>query len=168
MADMALPAHCHYWMVFCCMSVLQLVIGSQVGPTFRLCLTCGLCKQCPHVHSCGVSLCTCGNFSSVYTEQWNGWVEGVFIGIDSIMCPLARVRTAAAEHRRFAFTACCFSVAGTLILNLILPEAAVVSAHVTEMAMTLVLESLGWEETFPWPISTGSQGLAPVTMAVLV
>lgn len=43
-----------------------------------------------------------------------------------------------------------------------------VSEHVTEMAVTLVLESLGWEETFPWPISTGSQGLASMTMAVLV
>lgn len=43
-----------------------------------------------------------------------------------------------------------------------------VSDHVTEMAVTLVLESLGWEETFPWPISTGSQGLASMTMAVLV
>lgn len=77
------------------------------------------------------------------------------------MCLLARVRTAAAEHTHFAFTECCFSVAGTLILNLVLPEAAVVSVHVTEMAVTLVLESWGWEETFPWPISTGSQGLAP-------
>lgn len=85
-----------------------------------------------------------------------------------MVCPPARVRTAAAEHRRFAFTECCFSVAGTFNLNLILPEAAVVSDHVTEMAVTLVLESLGWEETFPWPISTGSQGFAPVTMAVLV
>lgn len=38
------------------------------------------------------------------------------------------------EHRHLPFTEGCVSVGGALILSLILPEAPVVSGHVTEMA----------------------------------
>lgn len=52
----------------------------------------------------------------------------------SITCCVFPGLSAATEHRRLAFTEGCFSVVGALILSLALPEAPVVSGHVTEMA----------------------------------